>query len=184
MLAHIPVATVLVAEPIASLRGVVTQLCRAPARWCVDGVTFELLHPAAASAGSRNDRSCVLAVHGAYGRALLTGDIEVATEAELVARLGGQLGADVISVPHHGSATSSSPAFVRAVHPAIALIAAGYGNRYGLPRARVVARYRAHGARVLNTADVGAVSVRLGRGGIEVGGYRATHWGFWRRAPR
>ena len=51
------------------------------------------------------------------------------------------LRADVLVVPHHGSRTSSTPAFIAAVAPRIAIIAAGYRNRFGHPRAEIVARY-------------------------------------------
>lgn len=184
VLRQMPVATVMLAEPVASLRGTPRVPCAAPARWALDGVDFEVLHPAIDTRGTRNERSCVLAVRGAYGRALLAADIEAATEQALVTRVGAALAADVLSVPHHGSATSSTPAFVAAVHPALALIGAGYHNRYGLPQAAVVARYRAAGARVLNTAATGAVEVRVGHSGVQASGYRATHWGFWQQPER
>jgi competence protein ComEC len=64
-------------------------------------------------------------------------------------------------VPHHGSLTSSSVPFISAVSPNVAIVSAGYGNRWGFPKAAVVARWQAVGARVLNTATSGAVSLRL-----------------------
>jgi competence protein ComEC len=79
---------------------------------------------------------------------------------------GAGLRADVVLVPHHGSRTSSSPAFVNAVAPSIALIGAGHRNRFDLPRAEVVARYVDLGAEVYNSADRGAVRLRLGSGGV------------------
>ncbi len=80
--------------------------------------------------------------------ALLVGDIEQAQEAQLLARAAqspwdAALYADLLLVPHHGSKTSSSAAFLAAVHPHTALVQAGYRNRYGHPAAQVVQRYQA-----------------------------------------
>ena len=182
ILARVPVTRVLSGEPLTVPRGVATGPCRAPLRWQADGVTFEILHPRGGeSFAKRNDRSCVLAVRGAYGRALLSGDIELGVERTLLARDHAALAADVLSVPHHGSASSSSAAFVQAVHPRVALIGAGLHNRYQLPQAAVVARYRAGGAEVMNSASSGAVSVDLARRGLRVERYRTAQWGWWRR---
>ncbi len=185
IVAQLPVARVLTSEAIASLRNVVTTPCRTPLRWQRDGVTFEILHPALGEHNApRNDSSCVLAVYGAYGRLLLSGDIEVNVEEILLAHDRRALAAEILSVPHHGSTTSSSPAFVRAVRPRIALIAAGLHNRYQLPQAEVVARYRAVGAQVMNSAEQGAVTIDVSASGLQVESYRAAHWGWWHhRAP-
>jgi competence protein ComEC len=66
-----------------------------------------------------------------------------------------------VIVPHHGSLTSSSEEFVSAVDPRWAVISSGAGNRFKLPRAEVVERYRLVGANVLNTAETGALRFRL-----------------------
>lgn len=178
IVARVPVARVLSGEP---LRELATQPCVAPLRWQRDGVQFEIMHPQRGeSFVKRNNRSCVLMVRGAYGRALLSGDIELGVERTLLARDRSALAAEVMSVPHHGSASSSSAAFVQAVHPRVALIGAGLHNRYQLPQAAVVARYRAVGAEVMNSATFGAVSVDVARGGLRVEAYRDAQWGWWR----
>ena len=92
-----------------------------------------------------------------YGSVLLTGDIEAITEMRLVGRAAAELRADVLLVPHHGSRTSSIPAFVRAVAPTFAVVTSGYRNRFGHPRAEVMARYRAAGAQILRTDIDGAI---------------------------
>ena len=182
ILTRVAVTRVLSSESLRVPRGVATRPCRAPLRWQVDGVTFEILHPRVGeSFVKRNDRSCVLAVRGAYGRALLSGDIELGVERALLARDSAALAAEVVSVPHHGSASSSSAAFVQAVHPRVALIGAGLHNRYQLPQAAVVARYRASGAEVINSATSGAVSVDIARRGLRVERYRVAQWGWWRQ---
>jgi competence protein ComEC len=124
------------------------RACEAGQRWDWDGVRFELLHPPPGEAPPdtrSNARSCVLRVEGEGGSALLTGDIEREQELALVDRFGDALRADVLVVPHHGSRTSSTAPFLDAVRPAVAVIQAGYRNRFGHPAADVVARYRERG---------------------------------------
>ena len=185
ILARVPVARVFSGEPLPLPRGLVVHACRAPLGWQVDGVRFEILHPRAGeSFPKRNDRSCVLRVQGAYGRALLSGDIEHGVEQALLARARAALAAEVVTVPHHGSASSSSSGFVQAVHPQVALIGAGLHNRYQLPHGAVVARYHAAGAVVINSATSGAASVDVAQRGLRVERYRAAHWGWWQQRLR
>ena len=141
--------------------------CEAGQGWTWDGVRFAILHPFAGDyrpGAKTNALSCVLRVVGADGAsALLTGDVEAPGEARLVARARGDPGAeavrlrsDVLLVPHHGSRTSSTDAFLDAVHPAVAVIQVGYRSRYGHPAPDVVARYRAHGIPVVRSDHCGA----------------------------
>jgi competence protein ComEC len=139
------------------------------------------LHPAPNSRARRNAQSCVLAIRARSGRALLTGDIEQTVERELV-RTAAPLAADVLVVPHHGSASSSSGDFVRAVAPRFALVSSGYRNRYGLPHATVVARYRASGAAVHDTALGGALVLDMRARGVVLTRARDRGFGFWRGA--
>ena len=92
-----------------------------------------------------NDLSCVVRIESDHGSVLLTGDLEARGEQELVRRDAVALKADVLLVPHHGSRTSSTPAFIAAVAPDIAVYTPGYRNRFGHPRPDVVARYDARG---------------------------------------
>jgi competence protein ComEC len=142
--------------------------CVAGQRWEWDGVRFSVLHPTAAHYGidepKPNDLSCVVRVDSAWGSALLTGDIEARSEAELVRERPQELRADVLVVPHHGSRTSSTPPFIAAVAPEIAVFTSGYRNRFGHPRQAVVARYAAAGARVYRTDYEGALTFAFAPG--------------------
>jgi competence protein ComEC len=133
--------------------------CEAGQQWEWDGVRFEVLHPQAAdydAARRSNALSCVLRVSNGTQTLLLAGDIEQAQEAQLLAA-GAPLKADLLLVPHHGSKTSSSAAFLEAVAPQLALVQAGYRNRFGHPAPPVLARYAERGVRVVDSAHCGAM---------------------------
>lgn len=135
--------------------------CVAGRFWVWDGVRFEWLHPAAEVQGEGdNARSCVLRVQALDGMgpaALLTGDIESAQEAALIELVGASgLRSEVLIVPHHGSATSSTEAFLDLVEPQEAVIQVGRHNRYGHPHPAVLQRLTARATRVLDTPHCGA----------------------------
>jgi competence protein ComEC len=102
-----------------------------------------------------NDASLVLRVTFGRTALLFPGDLEEAGEAAALAS-GRPLRADLVKVPHHGSRTSSTAPFTRAVCPAFAVASVGAGNRYGFPHAEAVARWREVGAAWRQT-DEGAV---------------------------
>jgi len=83
-----------------------------------------------------------------------------AAEAELVARLGSPgLQSTFLIVPHHGSRSSSTFSFLKAVHPREALISAGWRNRFGFPHAEVMRRLAGMGVRTWCTANDGAIQI-------------------------
>ena len=127
----------------------------------------------------------MLRVANAAGSALLTGDIEARTEADLVRRSGDALHADVLVVPHHGSRTSSTPAFIAAVHPDIAVFTPGYRNRFRHPRPEIVERYDAAGVRSYRTDYDGAVTITIGDGQTREPRLRArARARYWRETPQ
>ena len=138
--------------------------CSAGQSWLWDGVRFDVLRPAEADyerSLKSNAMSCVLRVsavrEGGGGRsALLTGDIEREQEAALVAGQREALRSDVLIVPHHGSRTSSTGAFLDATQPTTAVFQAGYRNRFGHPAADVLQRYRERGIRLQMSPACGA----------------------------
>ena len=141
------------------------QRCEAGQQWVWDGVHFAVLHPPAEDYARSdlkpNAMSCVLRVADAAGRSLLlTGDIEAEQEQRLVATDAVALRSHVLVVPHHGSKTSSTPAFLDAVAPRSAVVQAGYRNRFGHPAPPVLARYAERGIAVRRTDSCGAWSWR------------------------
>ena len=157
------------------LRG---RACVAGEEWEWDGVRFSVLHPRADFGSRGNDSSCVLKVETGASALLVTGDIERRGESAALAQ-GQELAADVVVVPHHGSATSSSPAFVSAVGARYAIVSAGHANRWGFPRPEVRERWQESGAVVVVTGDAGAVSVELRPEGVAVAAERDGRHRYW-----
>jgi len=141
-----------------------TSVCRSGQRWHWDGVDFEILHPEQVYKKA-NNRSCVLRVLGENYSLLLTGDIEAKVERKLLKSEGvaEKLQSDVLVVPHHGSNTSSSAAFLQSIKPRLAIVSAGYRNRFGHPTRKVLQRYSSLGIEVLNTAYEGAIQIKFGK---------------------
>jgi competence protein ComEC len=166
------------------------QRCLAGQRWSWDGVQFEILHPTpeiyADPHAKPNTQSCTLKVTSTHGSILLAGDIEAAQEAQLLESSRARLPATVLLAPHHGSGTSSTPAFLQAVQPQMALFQVGHRNRYRHPKAQVFERYRSMGITRLRTDESGAISLRFepdlrSNAGAQAiwSSYRATHARYW-----
>ncbi|WP_119154823.1 DNA internalization-related competence protein ComEC/Rec2 [Caldimonas tepidiphila] len=174
-------AAVLAAWPHAALHGTleprhplldgrVQQPCVAGRHWEWDGVRFELLHPAEGQRSpplAPNQVSCVLRVSNERHAALLPGDIEAAQELALVRSAAPSLRADWLLLAHHGSRTSSSAAWLDAVRPRVAVVQAGYRNRFGHPSREVLERLRARGVPVVETSSCGAYRWSAGQGRCE-----------------
>ena len=142
------------------------SLCQRDTSWQWDGVRFRILHPPPFYPYLANDSSCVLRIEAGGHVALLPGDIEKQVELRLVDEQPEAIRADLLIVPHHGSLTSSCPEFVAAVRPHYALMATGADNRFHLPKADVVQRYRLAGARTLDSDDTGALRFKLNSAGV------------------
>jgi competence protein ComEC len=170
-------------HPLHALRPAWTR-CQVGQSWVWDGVLFEVLHPwpreAQAPTPQPNAVSCVLRIEGVAGAkpvaALLAGDIEAPQEQALV--VTGLAPVDVLLVPHHGSKTSSSKAFLEALQPRWAWVQAGYRNRYGHPAPEVVARYRALGIGLVDSVHCGAALWRSDAPGA-VQCHRSSHQRYW-----
>lgn len=145
-------------------------------RFAWRGVNGEFLWPSEQPSTQKpsNNDSLVLRLEFAGVRYLLPGDIERPTERELLAR-GGDLRADFLKVAHHGSRTSTTPAFLAAVAPRIAAISDGVENPYGHPSAAVLDAFRGQGVRLLRTDQDGAVTVSTDGRSITLRTYAQDH---------
>lgn len=140
------------------------QNCKAGQRWQWNQVRFEILHPDR-DYRKTNQQSCVLKITSKEYSALLTGDIDQPVESRLLGDYTGQLRTDVLLVPHHGSKSSSSLSWLQQLEPQLALVSAGYLNRFRHPADEVMQRYHQLGIPVLNTAEEGAISLYFSKPG-------------------
>ncbi|HEY7871708.1 MAG TPA: DNA internalization-related competence protein ComEC/Rec2, partial [Rudaea sp.] len=127
------------------------------------GVDFRMLRPPAPVTVHGNDAGCVLLVSGGGGRLLLPADTSSKVEPDIARAVpaGPPL---VLMAPHHGSKTSSSLAYLQALHPQLAIASTGYLNGYHHPAPEIAARYAALGIPLLNTPDTGAVRIAFPAG--------------------
>jgi competence protein ComEC len=179
--------------PVAAVRGTFAaghplarraEPCRAGETWDWDGVQFRWLHPLPEAIGPTNAIACVLHVRDAQGRAaLLPADLPAAQERELLARsLTAELRADFMLAPHHGSASSSTPALLEAVAPQLALAQSGYRNRHGHPALVVQQRYQVAGVPLLTSAACGAFEWWSGQGPPSADGcWRERRVRYWQQ---
>lgn len=170
-----------------SLRGArAARRCEAGQGVDLGAMRIDVLHPAAADYQRRlpsNAASCVLRVRLGSIRLLLTGDLPAREEAELTRRENDLL-VDWLSVPHHGSRSSSTEVLLDATRPRWASVQAGYRNRFGHPDAQVVDRYMARAVHVVRSDESGAAQWRfLGDGTVDLHRWRASAHRYWHDRP-
>jgi len=128
-----------------------------------DGSRIRCLHPSARFLQNHrhgyNDVSLVLTIEYGQTKVLFTGDIETRAE-QYVVLWQAQGAADLLKVPHHGSATSSTAAFLAQVKPEIALVSVGNPNKFGHPDSLTMQRYRDNGSAIHRTDLRGALVVQ------------------------
>jgi competence protein ComEC len=141
----------------------VANNCRTPLQWAWPGIAFETLHPSPGLPYLANDSSCVISVSSGGNQLLLSGDISEPVENRLL--MEGLPAHQVLLVPHHGSKSSSSPAFISRLQPEVAIATASLGNRFNFPRPEIRRRYEAQRTRFWSTGDCGALRLVLGPDG-------------------
>ena len=158
--------------------------CQAGQVWEWDGVRFRVLHPTRWFPYLGNESTCVIRIETAHGSVLLTGDMGEVIEQALEKRAPWDLRNDVVLVPHHGSAGSSSGDFIEATGARLAVVSSGAGNRFGHPKPAVVQRWCDSGAEVVDTARSGALRIWLGPDGLQMQERRASQRRLWDAAQR
>jgi len=146
----------------------------------IDGVEVVARHPQRAEwerQKVRNDDSIVLELRWRDVSVVLTGDIGMPVE-RAIASAFAPARVRVVKIPHHGSLTSSSEAFVSALRPQVAIVSAGRSNRFGHPVPDVLQRYRAAGGEVFRTDLDGAVTVDTDGLSLEVHTWTGRHAAF------
>ena len=138
-----------------------------------DRVEGKFFWPEASSASpsptAKNDDSLVLRLRYEDHAVLLPGDAEKDAEREMLSESGqDELRAEVLKVGHHGSRNSTTPEFLAAVKPRLAVISVGEDNRYGHPNPELLERLTSAGVRTLRTDRDGAVRILMDGKGVEV----------------
>lgn len=160
---------------ITDIEGYEGQHCR-PQKWSWQGLTVNVLGPLLPLKG--NNGSCVIKIQDNQHSVLLTGDIEKRTETNML-KQAEFLSSTVLIAPHHGSYSSSTIGFVKAVSPLLTIFPAGFNNRYGFPKFEVVSRYLNQGSQVVSTGQEGQVSVFFNRDEWWWATYRQDFAPFW-----
>ncbi len=155
------------------------EFCRAGQQWLWDKVMFKIISPIANGFNSENNSSCVLQVSTQKKSILLTADIEKEAESWLIKQYEVALKSDVLIAPHHGSNTSSTMPFLKAVDPQVILIPAGYRNRFSFPHKKVIGRYASLNKNWMNTAKQGAISVAIKNQQLTVTSTRKDRGKYW-----
>ena len=177
LLKGLPVQQVLTSA-MEQLKAYAPIKCIAGQTWEWDKVSFTVLSPQHAFV-SDNNNACVLKVQTEQGTVLLPSDIETSAEAWLIETYGAQLKADVLIAPHHGSKTSSTVDFLKAVQPEVVLISAGYKNQFRHPHQDILTRYNDNHSQWLNTAYKGAITLSVKDGRWLVQSLRDTDGKYW-----
>jgi competence protein ComEC len=144
----------------------------------VDDIVLTALAPDSAWAAhlvDANLANTILMARIGSVRILFTGDAEAPEEEWLLAHSAEALHADVLKVAHHGSSTSTTAAFLAAVHPRVALVSVGAHNAYGHPDVEVLESLRAANVATLRTDRLGTVVLRFLPRAIDVSA-RDEHW--------
>ncbi|PKI17479.1 DNA internalization-related competence protein ComEC/Rec2 [Colwellia sp. 12G3] len=172
---------------VSSLIQVPINDCNSSQSFSWQDLRFDILWPLALKASEimtintkqKNDDSCVILISDHQGhKLLLTGDISAKVEHVLL-ELYPLLSADILQVPHHGSKTSSSQAFLSQLSPKVALVSAGYINRWYMPVAEVKQRYHDANITLLNSAELGQIIITLDENGIKTKSYVEDLRPFW-----
>ena len=154
--------------------------CRAGMQRWLGQLHIRVLWPPPGRAGSSNNLSCVLLLEQQGFRILLPGDIEKPVELALTRQMRDELAADLLVLPHHGSKSSSSGPFLRAVLPRVGLASAGYRNRFGHPHKGVLQRLQQLEVLVFNTAEHGAVIIEVEAGQLTgISRWREVRHYYW-----
>ena len=131
------------------------------------------------SHNTENNKSCLIHINNAIGSVLFSGDIEKRAEKLLIKQLDSSWQAQVLQVPHHGSKTSSTSQFIELIDPTFAVVSTASFNQWHFPATLVTNRYRRAKARMLNTAEIGQITVEFSADGPYITNYRRQRSPFW-----
>jgi competence protein ComEC len=163
-----------------SLTNIVNGLpCKQGEAWQWQGLDFEVLWPETQVTHAQNNNSCVIRIDDGKYSLLLTGDLEMQGERQLVKKFRAKLASTLLQVPHHGSNTSSTAPFLRAVKPELAFASVARYNQWHLPARKVVKRYQKNNIIWRDTSVSGQLSVHFYSDSWQIKGYREQLMSRW-----
>ncbi|WP_145524819.1 ComEC family protein [Yersinia rohdei] len=165
-----PQATVRAPFPIKGVANVLS--CKQGDTWQWQGLNFEVLWPGRQVVNAQNDDSCVIRIDDGKHSLLLTGDLEMKAERQLITQLRTKLASTLLQVPHHGSNTSSTAPFLRAVKPQLAMTSVARYSQWHLPAKKVIRRYQKNSIIWRDTSVSGQLSVYFYDDSWQINGYR------------
>lgn len=124
-----------------------------------DGAKIEVYSPISESYDDLNNYSPIMKLTYGNNSFIFTGDAEVLEEREVLAKYSKELDADVIKLGHHGSSTSSSDEFIKAVSPVYGIISCGVDNSYGHPHKETLATIEKYNIKPYRTDKNGEITV-------------------------
>jgi competence protein ComEC len=133
----------------------------------VGDLSFEVLNPLRIEGDNPNHNSLVLKLNFGSENILFTGDADNSAEEEMIAA-GLPLKAKILKVGHHGSCTSSSPAFIDSVMPEVAIYSAGVDNTYGHPCPDTLKRFADRNIMIIGTDIYGTIEINITENGFEI----------------
>lgn len=159
-------------EELAESRGIAVRYLHRGETLRHGSLRLTCLHPEKGAELESNEASAVLYLEYGEFSALFTGDLEGSGEEEVRKQLEAVLpegkGITVLKVAHHGSRNSTGQTFLKTAAPQLALISAGKNNRYGHPHEELLERLTGAGCYLFETAEGGAVTMRVSPGGKRV----------------
>ena len=128
----------------------------------------EIIAPYFVSQKEENDNSVVMRVDCFDSSFLLTGDSEEAVEKQMLQKDYEKLDVDILKVGHHGSRTSSSPEFIKAVSPEVSIIQLAKDNRYNHPHSETIEALENAKSQILRTDEYGNITVVVNGDGYKL----------------
>ncbi|WP_083228386.1 DNA internalization-related competence protein ComEC/Rec2 [Veronia pacifica] len=135
--------------------------------WHWQSLTFKVIWPPNVSSRAGNKDSCVIKVSDGISSILLTGDVTISGEKKIIEKYNN-IQSDIITVPHHGSKTSSSIAFLNHIEPELAINSSARYSPWRIPSPLIIDRYNSQGISWLDTSQSGQIDIYYSTSGWQV----------------
>ncbi|WP_234811036.1 ComEC family protein [Candidatus Hamiltonella defensa] len=159
------------------------SVCSEGNQWEWQELNFEVFWPKKREKNAKNNDSCVIRIDDGQHSLLLSGDLEAKGEYQLIQQAGHKLASTFLQVPHHGSKTSSTLPFLRAVKPTFAFASVSRYNQWHLPAQKIIKRYQKNHILWRDTSVSGQLTVFFFDKTWKIRGYREEFMPRWYHQP-